>query len=332
MPLLSIPSPSAAWQYFDLTSWLDRATGWSLPFDFRIQSYAVCILLGIIAAVIITNRRLAHRGAEPWVIVDIAIWAVPLGVIGARIWYVLTHLGDYFGAGHSAGNVLAIWDGGLSIFGGLLLGAVGSWLACRQLGLRFTTFVDALAPGLLLAQAFGRLGDWFNHTVFGLPTNAWWGLQIDSTNPAFPKGLPAGTLFEPTFLWEIIWDVLGAIVLVALDRRFRLQWGRVLAIYLVWFGVARVVLDSVRVDAAPTLFGVRITVWAGWLAIVVGVIVAAGQTHRHRGPEPDAYLPGKQPAARAHVVSEDTYSEYDDEDEPIVGAEPEPVAAAADRS
>ncbi|WP_066519240.1 prolipoprotein diacylglyceryl transferase [Curtobacterium ammoniigenes] len=332
MPLLSIPSPSAAWQYADVTSWLNSAFGWSLPFDFRIQSYAVCILLGIIAAVVLTNVRLARRGAEPWVIVDIAIWAVPLGVIGARIWFVLAHLGDYFGAGHNPASVLAIWDGGLSIFGGLLLGAIGAWAACRQLGLRFTTFVDALAPGFLLAQAFGRLGDWFNHSVFGAPTSAWWGLQIESTNPAYPKGLPAGTLFEPTFLWEIIWDLVGVALLVALDRRFRLQWGRLLALYLVWYGIARVVLDSIRVDAAPTLFGVRLTVWAGWVAIIVGLVVFAVQHRRHRGPEPDAYLPGKLPASRLHVVSDDTYSEHDDEDDPIVDAESEPVAAAADRS
>jgi prolipoprotein diacylglyceryl transferase len=331
MPLLSIPSPSTAWQYFDLTDWLDRTFGWSLPLDFRIHAYAICILLGIVACVVLTNHRLRSRGVESWIIVDIAIWAVPAGIIGGRLFHVFTHVSDYFGPNRDNLSFLYIWDGGLAIFGALILGSVGAWLGCRQTGLRFSAFVDSVAPGLLLAQAFGRFGNYFNHELYGMPTSMPWGLQIEQSNAAYPTGLPAGTLFSPTFLYEIIWNVAGCIIIIAVAKRFELQWGRVLALYLIWYGAGRSVLESIRVDTSETFFGIRTNVWAAWAAIVLGVIIFIVQTRRHKGHEPSAYLPGREPGPRSRVDSDDTYSEHD-EDEPAVDAEPEPVAAAADRS
>lgn len=189
-------------------------------FGITIHYYALCIIAGIIAATLLTNHRLTKRGAEKWVVIDIAIIAVPLAIIGARIFHVLTHFDFYFGPGKNTwnpfepGSVWAIWEGGIAIFGALMAGAVGAWLGCRWTGIRFWTFADALAPGLLLAQAMGRFGNWFNHELFGLPTDLPWGLQIESTNPAFPAGLPEGTLFHPTFLYEVIWNTLGVLVLL----------------------------------------------------------------------------------------------------------------------
>jgi prolipoprotein diacylglyceryl transferase len=331
MPILSIPSPSTAWQYFDLTDWLDRTFGWSLPLDFRIHAYAICILLGIVACVIITNRRLKARGAESWIIIDVAIGAVPLGIIGGRFYHVFTHVSDYFGPGIPWYSMFEIWDGGLAIFGALILGAFGAWLGCRYTGLRFTTFVDAVAPGLLIAQAFGRFGNYFNHELFGMPTSMPWGLQIETSNAAYPKGLPAGTLFAPTFLYEIIWNVLGCVVLLMLDRKFRLQWGRILALYFIWYGAGRSVLESIRVDTSETFFGIRTNVWAAWAAVLLGIIIFIVQTRRHRGEEPGPYRPGRQPSSLARVDSDDIYSDHD-EDEPVVDAEAEPVAVVADRS
>ena len=328
---LSIPSPSTAWQYFDLTDWLDRVFGWSLPLDFRIHAYAICILLGIVACVIITNMRLNARGAERWVIIDIAIWAVPAGIIGGRLFHVFTHVSDYFGPGRDPLSFLYIWQGGLAIFGALILGAVGAWIGCRQVGLRFTTFVDSVAPAMLVAQAFGRLGNYFNHELFGMPTSLPWGLQIETSNAAYPQGLPAGTLFQPTFLYEIIWNVAGCIVIVLIDRRFKLQWGRVLALYLIWYGFGRSFLESIRVDTSETFFGIRTNVWASWAAILLGIIIFWVQTRRHTGKEPSAYLPGREPQSGRGVDSDDTYSETDD-DEPTVAPDAEPVAAAADRN
>jgi prolipoprotein diacylglyceryl transferase len=329
MPLLSIPSPSTAWQYFDLTAWLRDVFGWSLPLDFRIHAYAICILLGIVAAVILTNRRLNARGVERWIIIDIAIWAVPFGIVGGRLFHVLTHFSDYFGPGRDPWSFLYIWEGGLAIFGALILGSAGAYFGCRQVGLRFTAFLDAVAPAMLLAQAFGRLGNYFNHELFGMPTSLPWGLQIESSNAAYPIGLPEGTLFHPTFLYEIIWNVVGVAVILLIDRRFQLQWGRVLALYLIWYGIGRSVLESIRVDTSETFFGVRTNVWVAFAAILLGIVIFLVQSRRHTGKEPSPYLPGREPRAKS-VDSDDTYSEHDD-DVPV-GAGSGSVATAVDRS
>ncbi|MDP4332613.1 prolipoprotein diacylglyceryl transferase [Curtobacterium sp. A7_M15] len=328
MPLLSIPSPSTAWQYFDLTAWLRDAFGWSLPLDFRIHAYAICILLGIVAAVILANRRLNARGVERWIIIDIAIWAVPAGIIGGRLFHVFTHVSDYFGPGRDPLSFLYIWEGGLAIFGALILGSVGAYIGCRQVGLRFTAFIDAVVPGVLLAQAFGRLGNYFNHELFGMPTSLPWGLQIESSNAAFPKGLPEGTLFHPTFLYEIIWNVVGVVVILLLDKKFRLQWGKVLALYLIWYGIGRSVLESIRVDTSETFFGIRTNVWMSFAAILLGIIIFLVQSKRHVGKEPSPYLPGREPRSKSGVDSDDTWSE-DDDDAPAVVPDSDPVTTSA---
>ncbi|MCT9621373.1 prolipoprotein diacylglyceryl transferase [Curtobacterium sp. C2H10] len=327
MPLLSIPSPSTAWQYFDLTAWLRDAFGWSLPLDFRIHAYAMCILLGIVAAVILANRRLNARGVERWIIIDIAIWAVPAGIIGGRLFHVFTHVSDYFGPGRDPLSFLYIWEGGLAIFGALILGSVGAYIGCRQVGLRFTAFIDAVVPGVLLAQAFGRLGNYFNHELFGMPTSLPWGLQIESSNAAFPKGLPEGTLFHPTFLYEIIWNVVGVVVILLLDKKFRLQWGKVLSLYLIWYGIGRSVLESIRVDTSETFFGIRTNVWMSFAAILLGIIIFLVQSKRHLGKEPSPYLPGREPRSKSGVDSDDTWSESDD-DAPAAVTDSDPVTSS----
>ncbi|MFJ6170054.1 prolipoprotein diacylglyceryl transferase [Curtobacterium sp. NPDC092190] len=327
MPLLSIPSPSTAWQYFDLTAWLRDVFGWSLPLDFRIHAYAICILLGIVAAVVLANRRLNARGVERWIIIDIAIWAVPAGIIGGRLFHVFSHVSDYFGPGRDPLSFLYIWEGGLAIFGALILGSVGAYIGCRQVGLRFSTLIDAIAPGVLLAQAFGRLGNYFNHELFGMPTSLPWGLEIESSNAAFPKGLPEGTLFHPTFLYEIIWNVVGVVVILLLDKRFRLQWGKVMALYLIWYGTGRSVLESIRVDTSETFAGIRTNVWMSFAAILLGIVIFLVQTRRHTGNEPSPYLPGREPRRSSDVDSDDTWSEHD-VDAPAVADDADPVPAA----
>lgn len=330
MPLLSIPSPSTAWQYFDLTAWLRDVFGWSLPLDFRIHAYAICILFGIVAAVLLANRRLNARGVERWIIIDIAIWAVPAGIIGGRLFHVFTHVSDYFGPGRDPLSFLYVWEGGLAIFGALILGSVGAWIGCRQVGLRFSAFIDAVVPGVLLAQAFGRLGNYFNHELFGMPTSLPWGLQIESSNPAYPKGLPEGTLFHPTFLYEIIWNVAGVVVILLLDKRFRLQWGKVLSLYLIWYGTGRSVLESIRVDTSETFFGIRTNVWMSFAAILLGIIIFLVQSKRHVGAEPSPYRPGRDPRAKSDVDSDDTWLDSDD-DAPAAVTGADPVTTAAGR-
>ena len=314
MPLLSIPSPSTAWQYFDLTAWLRDAFGWSLPLDFRIHAYAICILLGIVAAVVLANRRLNARGVERWIIIDIAIWAVPAGIIGGRLFHVFTHVSDYFGPGIDPLSFLYIWEGGLAIFGALILGSVGAWIGCRQVGLRFTSFIDAVVPGVLLAQAFGRLGNYFNHELFGMPTEPALGPRRSSRrNAAYPKGLPEGTLFHPTFLYEIIWNVLGVVVILLLDRKFHAAVGQ----------GPRPVPDLVR--RRP--LGPRVDPRRherdllrhphqrvdGLRRDPLGILIFVVQSRRHTGKEPSPYLPGREPRPKSDVDSDDTFSEHDDD-------------------
>ncbi len=294
-----------------------------------IQTYAICILAGIVVATLLTGRRLRQRGVEAGYVIDIAVWAVLLGIVFARIFHVLTHLDDYLGDPRGPITSLYIWEGGIAIFGALIGGAVGVWLGCRQTGVRFTTFADALAPGLLLAQAFGRLGNWFNHELFGQPTALPWGLEIEASNPAFPVGLPAETLFHPTFAYEIVWNVLGAALLLWLDRKRDVQWGRLVALYLVWYGLGRSVFETIRVDPSELFLGIRANVWMAFLAIAVGVVVWIVQTRRHPGLEPSPWQPGREPGTDEGVDS-DVYTELP-ESRTQDDAEPAAHPAAATR-
>jgi prolipoprotein diacylglyceryl transferase len=303
---LSIPSPD--WSYFDLG-------------PFRIHAYALCILAGIIAATVMTSRRLTKRGAEPGVVLDIILWAVPLGIVGARAYHVFTHPGDYFYDGADLLRTLYIWEGGNAIFGALIGGGIGAYIGCRLTGIRFWSFADALAPGMLLAQALGRLGNWFNHELFGLPTTLPWGLQIESDNPAFPVGLPAGTLFQPTFLYEIIWNLVGVAVILFLERKFTLRWGKAFGVYLIWYGIGRSFLESIRVDPSEIFFGIRTNIWASFAAIVIGIAIILVQRRRHLGAELSPYVPGRGwNAPDPEVESDDTDTDDLDQGDEALGS------------
>ncbi|MFF9564774.1 prolipoprotein diacylglyceryl transferase [Leifsonia sp. NPDC014704] len=281
----SIPSPPPEWAQFQLG-------------PVTIHTYALCILAGIVAAVLITGHRLGRRGVQRGVVLDVALWAVPLGIIGARFYHVFTHVGDYFFPGANLWNVLAIWDGGNALYGSLLGGALGILIACRRTGLRFWAFADALAPALLVAQSLGRFGNYFNHELFGLPTTLPWGLQIEATNAKFPPGLPAGTLFHPLFLYEIIWNLVGVALILFLERSFQLQWGKVLALYLIWYGLGRSWLEAIRIDPTSDGFlGIPANVWASFVAVVIGVVLFIVQSRRHPGVEPSPFTVRDSPAA-----------------------------------
>lgn len=258
----------------------------------RIHIYALCILLGIALATWITDSRLTKRGAQRGVVLDIILWAVPLGIIGARFYHVFTHPADYFYDGADLMKVFYIWEGGNAIFGSLLGGAVGAWIGCKQTGIRFWSFADALAPAMLVAQATGRLGNYFNHELFGQPTTLPWGLEIESTNPAFPAGLPEGTLFHPMFLYEIIWNLLGVIVIIALEKKFYLRWGKAFGVYLIWYGIGRSVFETYRLDSSETFFSIRTNVWAALLAVAIGIAIIIIQNRRHPGKELSVYVDG----------------------------------------
>lgn len=341
---LSIPSPPEDWQIP-----VKIPIGWLhglIPAIaenqvIAIHTYALCILLGIVLATIWVNQRLKARGAQSGVVLDVIIWAVPLGLVGARLWHVFTHPGDYFFEGADPWEIVRIWNGGNAIFGSLVGGALGAWIGCKLAGLRFWTFADALAPAMLLAQAAGRLGNYFNHELFGQPTDLPWGLEIEASNPAFPVGLEPGTLFHPTFLYEMIWNVIGIVFLLALERRWRLekrtffgvivpffpvgdsvprlQWGKVWALYMIWYGVGRAWFESIRVDPSEVFLGLRSNVWGAIGAVALGVILYLVQRRRHPGTEPGPYLPGRAPEGA--VDSVETYSDTDEPDDDVASAE-----------
>jgi prolipoprotein diacylglyceryl transferase len=273
----SIPSPSVS--YFDLG-------------PLRIHIYALCILAGIVAATWLTDARLTRRGGERGVTLDIIIWAVPLGLIGARFYHVFTHPNDYFYANADLLRVFYIWEGGNAIFGALLGGALGAWIGCKATGIRFWSFADALAPAMLLAQGIGRLGNYFNQELFGQPTDAPWGLEIDYGNPAWPTGLPEGTLFQPMFLFEMIWNFVGIFVIFYLERVFNLRWGKAFGSYLIWYGLGRMYFETIRLDPSETLFSLRTNVWAAIFAVVAGILLVLIQNRRHPGQELSVYRDG----------------------------------------
>ncbi len=312
---LSIPSPPLSWAdiYVPL-GWIHNIIP-AVSADYRldIKTYALCLLAGMIVATIWTSRRLTKRGAEPGIALDFALAAILIGIIGARTYHVLTHLGDYVGPGINSWSVFYIWQGGIAIFGSIIGGSIGILIASRVTGLRFWSFADALIPGLLLAQSLGRFGNYFNHELYGQPTTLPWGLVIEKSNAAFPVGLPAGTLFHPTFLYEMLWNLLGIAIILLLERQYKLRWGKVAGLYFIWYGIGRVWFESIRIDPSDIIFGLRSNVWGAIIAIVVGFVILIVQTRRHPGIEPSVYQPGRQWVPTASKVdSDETYSDTDD--------------------
>ena len=261
----------------------------------RLHFYALFILTGIILALVLTESRLRARGAEQGLALDISLWAIPFGILGGRFFHVITHPNDYFFAGADLLAVFRIWEGGLAIYGALMFGALGAFIGTRQAGIKFVSYLDAVAPGVLLAQAIGRWGNYFNNELFGLPTDLPWGLEISSSNPAYPAGLPDGVLFHPTFLYESIWSLAGVALLLAADRRFNLRWGKMLGLYLVYYSIGRIWVEAIRIDPSEVLLGLRINIWSAIAGIVVGLAILLVQSRRHPGMETTVYRPGKEP-------------------------------------
>jgi prolipoprotein diacylglyceryl transferase len=243
-----------------------------------IRAYALCIIAGIIAACAVMEVRLRHRGAAPWAVLDIAVWAVPFGIIGARIYHVISSPGDYFGSGGNPVEAFQIWKGGLGIWGAVAGGAVGAWLGARQLGIPLTVAADALAPGLPLAQAIGRLGNWFNNELYGRPTDLPWGLEVhkmDSAGrPTIVDGEPVlqPGLYHPAFLYELLWN-LGVVLMVYLaDKRWKFGKGRAFALYVMGYTAGRFWIEMLRTDEATHIFGVRLNVFTA-AVVFLGALV-----------------------------------------------------------
>lgn len=269
---------------------------------FRIHFYALFILTGIAIATWLADFKLTRRGATKGTMLDIALWAVPFGIVGGRFFHVITHPNDYFFEGADLLATLRIWEGGLAIYGAISFGAVGVYIATRQLGIRFWSVADAVAPGLLIAQGIGRLGNYFNQELFGLPTTLPWGLRIPSTNPAYPVGLPEELLFHPTFAYEMIWNLTGAAVLLVIAGRLNLQWGKVFALYLVIYSFGRIWIEAIRIDPSEIILGLRLNIWSALIGLTLGIILFMVQSRRHPGLEPSIWLPNREPVAESKSV------------------------------
>jgi prolipoprotein diacylglyceryl transferase len=271
----------------------------------RIHFYALFILTGIILAILLTESRLRSRGVESGVALDVSFWAIPFGIIGGRFFHVITHPNDYFYPGADLLAPFRIWEGGLAIYGALLFGAIGAYIGSRKSGIKFLSYLDAVAPGILLAQAIGRWGNYFNNELFGLPTDLPWGLEIASSNPAYPAGLPEGVLFHPTFLYESIWSLAGVALLLLADRRFNLRWGRMIGLYLIYYSLGRIWVEAIRIDPSEVILGLRVNIWSAILGIIVGLTIMIVQSRRHTGLELSAYLEGREPKKNETENSDD---------------------------
>ncbi|WP_167142091.1 prolipoprotein diacylglyceryl transferase [Canibacter zhoujuaniae] len=258
----------------------------------QIKFYSVTMLLAIVVATVYTARRLTKRGGHEDAMFYFLVSAVFFGIVGARLYHVITHWDEFFYEGANPLEVFAIWNGGIAIFGALLGGALGVFLASRLTGVRFWSLADALVPGLLLAQAIGRIGNYFNQELFGSPTTLPWGLEIDPGNPALPVGAPAGVYFHPVFLYEILWNLLGLAVLLTLEKKLQPRWGKFFGMYLIWYGLGRMALEGIRLDPSYEFFGLRTNGLTALAAILLGVLIIFIQSRRHTGREISVYRDG----------------------------------------
>jgi prolipoprotein diacylglyceryl transferase len=278
LPMLAVPSPLVT-----LMSIPSPSQGvWHLG-PLPIRGYALCIILGIVFAIWLGERRWIARGGIAGEVSDLAIWAVPFGLVGGRLYHVITDWHLYFGDGKNPVTALYVWRGGLGIWGAVALGIVGVWIGARLRGIKLLPMLDALAPGVLVAQAMGRWGNWFNQELYGRPTDLPWGLEIDVAHrPA--QYLDVAT-YHPTFLYECLWNLAAFAILIWLDRRFRLGHGRVAALYVMLYTAGRAWIENMRIDDVQMndVFGLRLNVWTSIVLFVAAAIFFVWSARRHPG-------------------------------------------------
>ncbi|MGP3972283.1 prolipoprotein diacylglyceryl transferase [Streptomyces sp. 6N223] len=243
-----------------------------------LRGYALCIIIGVFLAIWLGGRRWVERGGRPGTVADIAVWAVPFGLVGARVYHVITDYQIYFGEGEKGPlDAFKIWDGGIAIWGAIAGGALGAWIACRRRGIALPPLADAVAPGIAFAQAAGRWGNWFNQELYGRSTDVPWAVDIDN-------GIDDGT-FHPTFLYESLWCLgVGALVIWA-DRRYRLGHGRAFALYVAAYTVGRFWIESLRIDEAHEFLGMRLNNWTSILVFAAAVAYLVIAARRFPGRE-----------------------------------------------
>jgi len=273
-----------------------------------IRAYALCIIAGILVAVWLTTKRWRERGGNPDHVWDVAAWAIVLGILGGRIYHVVTDPELYFGDGRHPIDAVKIWDGGLGIWGAIALGTLGAWIGCRRRNIRLAVFADAAVPGVVFAQAIGRLGNWFNNELYGGATSLPWKLQIHCLNIDVGHATPCDQIpghttvlgyFQPTFLYELLWDVAVGVALLLLDRRLRLGRGNVMALYVMGYTIGRAWIEALRTDHANHVLGLRLNDWTSLLVFLGGLawFLRHGGFRAEREATPYRNAPADEPAA-----------------------------------
>ncbi|OAH14396.1 prolipoprotein diacylglyceryl transferase [Streptomyces jeddahensis] len=287
MDLAFIPSPSRGVLYLG-------------PIPLR--GYAFCIIIGVFVAVWLGNKRWIARGGQSGTVADIAVWAVPFGLVGGRLYHVITDYELYFSEGRDWVNAFKVWEGGLGIWGAIALGALGAWIGCRRRGIPLPAYADAVAPGIAFAQAIGRWGNWFNQELYGRATDVPWAVEITSSE----DGRIPGT-YHPTFLYESLWCIGVALLVIWADRRFKLGHGRAFALYVAAYCTGRFWIEYMRVDEAHHILGLRLNNWTALLVFLLAVIYIVVSAKRRPGRE-EVVEPGAEGSDEGEKATEESGS------------------------
>jgi prolipoprotein diacylglyceryl transferase len=263
-----------------------------------VRAYALCIVLGVLVATGVASRRYHAAGGRPGVIADVATWAVPAGLVGARLYSILTDYELYFGRHGDWVAAVKVWDGGLGMPGALALGLAGAWIACRRARVPLAQVAGAAAPGIAIGQAIGRWGNWFSQELYGRPSSLPWAVEISPAHRL--PGYESFATFQPAFLYECVWDLLVAALVIWAARRFALTGDRAFALYIAAYSAGMFAAQALRVDYSHHFLGLRVNEWVA-IAAFAGAAGYLYRTGRSRSQPGSVRSSGPLPAGEPGV-------------------------------